>query len=571
MDSNRQPTRSRPPAAYLLLALVLLAGLLSACALTVRDPAASSPGTGQPLESPEGSAGTNGDAVAEATPGTTAEPSPTATPRPLPTASPRPSPTASPAATDPLPAANAEPGAAGIGDPYFPDMGNGGYDALHYDLTLTVNPAAQQIEGVSLMQARAIQALSAFYLDFEQLTIEELLVDGAPAAYEHDDEDQLVVTPARPLEAGAEFSVQVTYRGRPVPSSDPAVPAGWYWTAGAATVAAEPFGAQTWFPANDHPLDKATFRLEITVPRPLVVASNGLLVETVEEDEATTYVWQARDPMASYLLTVSIDEYEVHETETADGLPLVSFVPAGGSAGMDAVMGSTAAMIDYFEELFGPYPFETYGVIAVQGQLPGFAALETQTRSLFFDVPLDEDILAHELSHQWFGDSVSLETWQDIWLKEGVATYAELLWLERSQGRAAVNGLVASYYEQMVRGARAGFYTPPGRPSPDDLYGFPVYQGGAVVLHALRSRIGDAAFFQTLQTYTERFAYANAGTADLVAVAEEVSGEELSDFMDAWLYDDQPPDLPEQFAPEERARLLAPHLAVLGSPDVPAP
>jgi len=554
VQNNRQATPSRPPAAGLLLALALLVALLPACGLISGDSTA-----------PSSSAETNGDATVEApstAPSAAAGPTPTAT-RQAPLVSPSPS-------TEPSPAGTPRPGAAGIGDPYFPDMGNGGYDALHYDLTLVVDPAAQKIEGVSLMQARATQALSSFHLDFEQLTIEELLVDGLPAAYEHD-EDELVVTPARPLPAGAEFSVQVTYRGRPLPSSDPDVLAGWFWTAGVGTAAAEPFGAQTWFPANDHPLDKATYRLQVTVPRPLVAASNGVLVELIQEDESITYVWQARDPMASYLVTVSIDEYEVYETETSGGLPLVSFFPAGEGAAVVAAVGPTEAMIGYFEELFGPYPFETYGVIAVQGQLPGFAALETQTRSLFFDVPLDEDILAHELAHQWFGDSVSLETWQDLWLKEGAATYAEFLWMERSEGRAAVDEVVARLHEEMARSARAGFYTPPGEPSPDDLYSFAVYQGGAVVLHALRTRVGDAAFFRTLQIYTERYAYANASTADLVSVAEEASGQELSDFFQAWLYGSPPPDLPQQTTPEEHARLLLPRPAGQGLPDPAAP
>jgi aminopeptidase N len=448
-------------------------------------------------------------------------------------------------------------------------MGNGGYDALHYDLSLTVDPAAQAVEAVSLMQARATQALSSFHLDFEQLSIDELLVDGVPAAYEFDG-DELVVTPAQPLPTGAEFSVQVSYRGHPEPSNDPAVLAGWFWTRGVATVAAEPFGAQTWFPANDHPRDKATYRLEVTVPRPLVAASNGLLVETIEEDETITYVWQPRDPIASYLVTVTIDEYKVHETKTADGLPLVSFFPAGEAAAMAAAAAPTAAMIDYFEELFGPYPFEAYGVVAVQGQPPGFAALEAQTRSLFFDVPLTEGILAHELAHQWFGDSVSLETWQDVWLKEGMATYAELLWRERSEGRAAIDDVVASYHEELVRGVQAGLYAPVGKPSPDDLYGFPAYQGGAVVLHALRTTVGDAAFFQTLQTFAGRYAYGNASTADFLAVAEEVSGQELSDFLNAWLYGSPPPELPEQIA-GERAGLPSAGRAVPHSSDPAGP
>ncbi len=546
MQSNRQATRFRPPAG-LLFALVLLVGLLPACGLTSGNP-------GGPSDSDAARATATLDVPLSATPEPTLPP----TVQPPRTS---PSPTAGQAAAQPTPVSTPAAGAAGIGDPYFPTMGNGGYDALHYDLTLVVKPAIQEIEAISLMRARATEALRSFYLDFEQLTIEELLVDGEPAAHEHQG-DQLVVTPAQALPAGAQFSVQVSYRGRPLPSSEPAGPAGWFWTAGAATVAAEPFGAQTWFPANDHPLDKATYRLQVTVPRPLVVASNGLLVETIEEDDALTYVWEARDPMASYLLTISIDEYEIHEAENADGLPLISFSPPGEGAEMQAATAATGEMIDYFEQLFGPYPFETYGAIAVQGRLPGFAALETQTRSLFFGVPLNDDLLVHELAHQWFGDSVSLESWQDLWLKEGMATYAELLWLERSEGRAAVDARVAMHHDEMVRGARAGFYAPPGRPSPDALYGFPVYEGGAVVLHALRSTVGDVAFFQTLQTYTERYAYGNASTADLQAVAEEVSGQDLGDFFDAWVYGSPPPELPVPLAPEERAGLLRPRTSV---------
>jgi aminopeptidase N len=551
-----QAIRSTSPSAGLLLALAVLSALFLACAPLAQEPGDSaSPVPLLPSPPQEGNGQGRADAV------TTAPVSPTTSPAPTASAEPSrasPSPTAAPATAVPSSTAAApSPGAIGIGDPYFPTMGNGGYDALHYDLTLRVYPPIQEIEGLSVMRARATQDLSAFYLDFEQLTIEELLVDGLPAAYEHDG-DQFLVTPAQPLLAGTEFRVQVGYRGRPLPSSDPGVPAGWYWTAGLGTVAGEPFGAQTWFPANDHPLDKATYRLQVTVPRPLVVASNGLLVETIEDDETITYVWQARDPMPSYLVTVSIDDYKVHETVTPGGLPLVSFAPPGQAASIEAAMQSTVDMIDYFEELFGPYPFETYGVVAVQGRLPGFAALETQTRSLFFGVPLREDILAHELAHQWFGNSVSLQTWKDLWLKEGMATYAELLWLERSRGRGAVDAAVASLHEQMSQGARAGFYPPPGRPALDSLYGFPVYQGGAVVLHALRLTVGDAAFFRALRLYTGRYAYGNAGTADLLSVFEEASGQELSDFFEAWVYGSPPPALPEGQPPEEWALLRTP-------------
>ncbi|HSJ53236.1 MAG TPA: M1 family metallopeptidase, partial [Anaerolineae bacterium] len=449
-----------------------------------------------------------------------------------------PSPTPEPATPTPA----AEAGATGIGDPDFPRVGNGGYDVQHYVIAMNVDVAGRQITGVTTVEAIATQPLLSFSFDFERFAIQEVRVDMQRVDHRYEGA-KLFITPAKPLAEGAEFIVEIAYRGQPGISSTPPIPSGWYWGAGSGTVAAEPFGAKSWFPANDHPLDKATFHFGITVPRPYVVAANGLLRETIERDHQITYMWEARDPMASYLATISIDEYEVHTAHTADGLPLVSFFPPDRAKVLARDFAPTAEMIPYFAELFGPYPFETYGVVVVGQSLPGFAALETQTRSLFLGVPLSEDIQAHELAHQWFGNSVSLERWRDMWLKEGFATYAELLWHERELGRAIVDERVAARRSQMLRESQSGFYAPPGMPPLEDLYNPNVYQGGAVVLHALRLRVGDETFFEILRTYTDRYRYGNASTGDFIDVANEVSRQELGAFFDAWLYSGEVPEL----------------------------
>ena len=169
-------------------------------------------------------------------------------------------------------------------------------------------------------------------------------------------------------------------------------------------------------------------------------------------------------------------------------------------------------------------------------------AMETQTLSQHDNssFALSERVVVHELAHQWFGNSVTLEAWQDIWLKEGAATYAEWLWKEEQDGTEALDQTVRRFYRGEALSA-----SPVGRPSPDDLYSATVYDRGALTFHALRLYVGDEAFFQILRTYTARFRHGNADTADFIAIAEAVSGEDLGDFFDGWLYTAEIPAIPE--------------------------
>jgi aminopeptidase N len=251
--------------------------------------------------------------------------------------------------------------------------------------------------------------------------------------------------------------------------------------------------------------------------------------------------------MASYLATVGISELELQTRQGPGGLPIRNYFEHGIDPDRLAVFERQGEMLATFSELFGPYPFDVYGALVLDTARR--IAFEAQTLSVFArhrfssaDVSGNEAVVAHELAHQWFGDSVSIADFRDIWLNEGFATYAEALWLERSRGRSLRRWFMENYSETQ---RNAAGLTPPGSPAPTDLFGRGAYIRGALALHVLRLELGDEAFFSTLRTYTARFANANATTRDFENVAEEVSGLSLSDFFAAWLYGREVPALPE--------------------------
>jgi aminopeptidase N len=440
----------------------------------------------------------------------------------------------------------AQPGAEGIGDSYYPQLGNGGYDALHYTLELSIDPIHNTLSGDCVMEAQATQPLRTFNLDFSGLIIEKVTVNDKTAKYRHK-EHELTITPAQPLSNGDVFTVVVSYGG--TPKTSPSVGTLWYsgWhhnEDNSVFVSSEISGSANWYPVNDHPLDKASYSFRITVPKPYVVAANGLFQQELDNGGTVTYVWEAAEPMASYVAAVNIDEYVIETVQGPDGVLIRNYLPPDFPKASKAGIDQLADMLAFFSERFGPYPFETYGVVIVDFPDNGPAAMETQTlsqheedESLF---SLSEYVIAHELAHQWFGDSVSLESWQDIWLKEGAATYAGWMWTEKQESANALDKKVRSIYPLYAFSP-----DPPGNPPPTNLYTNTVFDRGALTFHALRLRVSDEVFFRILRTYTERFRYGNASTADFIAVAEEVSGQDLGEFFDAWLYDTKIPPIPE--------------------------
>jgi aminopeptidase N len=445
---------------------------------------------------------------------------------------------------EPAPAASAPtfaPGSEGIGDPYFPTYGNGGYDVAGYDLKLRYDPKSGQLGGSATITATATQDLSAFNLDLAHLTASKVTVDGRVASAQAK-LNELVVTPAAGIVNGRPFTVVVDYSGKPEPLSNATLgDGGWLRTADGGFALGQPESASTWFPVNDHPRDKATFKLAMTVPEGVEALSNGVPLERSTDDGWTTWRWAENAPMASYLATVVIGQYRV-ETGTHKGKPMVLATPESlpvNGPGAKSI-ARTAEIADFLETQFGPYPFDAYGGIVLDDERVGYA-LETQTRPVygntFFGAGPDFEVVAHELAHQWFGDSVALERWQDIWLNEGFATYAEWLW-RAHEGE----GTVQASFDGVYRGFKWTELT--GEPGPQNIFGPAVYQRGAMTVHALRVTIGDKAFFELLKTWTSEQKDGTATTDEFIATAGKVSGKDLKPLFDAWLFGSVAPPRP---------------------------
>jgi aminopeptidase N len=431
-----------------------------------------------------------------------------------------------------------------MGDPYYENLGNGGFDIEEYLIALDVNPRANTLDGSTTITANATERLGSFNLDFHGLEIESITVNDEPADFSRDG-DELTVKPSMVLELNQPFTVVVNYSGTPelIRATPIDIDMGWsHDGAGAINVWGEPAAASTWFPNNNHPRDKAAYRYEISVPKEWMVAANGTLKETKENGNKTLFVWEMDDPMATYLATINIDQYELVTQTGPNGLKIRNYFPVDFPAAERLNYDTIPAMIDFFNDLYGPYPFDEYGVVvaSADGICADVAlALEAQSLSIHCPVMSFEEVIAHELGHQWFGDSVSLENWKDIWLKEGFATYSEWLWKSKND---------PDQLARIVKNRDSMFFDtefPVAEPSPLNLYTDDSYTGGGLVLNALRAEVGDETFFNILQTYTERYRFSNAGTDEFIAVAEDVSGQNLQAFFDEWVYSERLPDLPE--------------------------
>ncbi|MGW2783968.1 M1 family metallopeptidase [Streptomyces populi] len=427
------------------------------------------------------------------------------------------------------------PGADGVGDTYFPQLGNGGFDARHYALDVAYDPGTDRLDGVTTLTARATRNLSAFDLDLQKLDVTRIAVNGRTARFTREG-DEIRITPRGPLARGKDFTVTVTYGGVPEPLNGPIVfgsDYGWMKTTDGVFVACEPNAASTWFPSSDHPSDKATYDIRVTAPKGLTAVSNGRLVSTRDKGANTVTHWRESRPMASYLATATIGKFDVRTGRTPAGTPIyVAVDPVLANGSSVDVYAVTAEATDYWSQVFGPYPFEETGAIVDDMPQAGFS-LEVQSKPAYSAVR-SESTIAHELAHQWFGDSVSVERWKDIWLNEGFATYAQWLWAEHKGIRSAHDSFVAGYDQ---RPADSAFWqTKVGDPQRDTMFASAVYQRGAMTLQRLRERIGDTAFFRLLPAWTKLHRYGNANTADFIALAERTSGQQLDDLFQTWLF-----------------------------------
>ncbi|MER6015585.1 M1 family metallopeptidase [Streptomyces bluensis] len=447
--------------------------------------------------------------------------------------------------TVPASAADYRPGAPGIGDPYYPSYGNGGYDVSHYGLRLTYQPVTDTLEGTATLLARTTQDLSRFNLDF-LLDVSEVRVGGAKASFATSGEHELEITPKTPLAKGTPVTIVVRYRG--VPSSKQAYGfTSWHRTPDGGVAANEPEAAWWWFPSNDHPLDKATYDVSVAVPNGTQAISNGTLRSASSRAGWTRYTWRSDKPQATYLATLAVGKFDITTGRTESGVPVINAYSKdlGDNAGAArASVERTGEVAEWLTRYFGPYPYNALG-----GYVPNVTtgyALETQTRPFYsprqFAGGSNVSVVVHELAHQWYGDLVSVAGWKDIWINEGFARYAQWLWSEH-EGEGTAQELADHVYASHP--ADDPFWkVRPGDPGPDDLFDIAVYDRGALALQVLRNEVGDRAFFTILKGWPAKYAYGNATVGDFQAYAEQVSGRSLADLFDTWLFKPSKPGAP---------------------------
>ncbi|WP_418058441.1 M1 family metallopeptidase [Pimelobacter simplex] len=452
-----------------------------------------------------------------------------------------------------VPAAQAEPaGSAGSaeagtpsagsdrgGDPYWPLDGNGGTDARHYDVRVAYDFASGRLTGRTAATMVATADLKSFSLDL-LLPVTAVTVDGRPAHFRKPSKHELRIVPKRPIAQGSRFQVVVTYAGRP---GAVGYAGERNWLADRREVVAmnQPHMAPWWFPSNDHPSDKATFDIRVTAPRGKQVISNGRRVaRKVSGARATTH-WRMTDPMATYLAFFAAGDFVVEKGRSAAGIPFYNAVskqlPAALRAQSVRMLRRTAGMTDWLQRRLGTYPFGSTGGL-VTGLDVGFA-LENQTRPTYGSW-IYPSVMVHELAHQWFGDSVAVRRWRDIWLNEGFASYLEVEYAA-AHGGPSVASWLDDRWDATCDSTGSFWRLDISNPGAARVFDDAVYDRGAMVIAALRNVIGPTQLTTLLRTWVRDHRGGNATVEQFEALAIQVHGADLSGFFDAWLRGGQAP------------------------------
>ena len=428
-------------------------------------------------------------------------------------------------------------------DPYLPEAGNFGYRVSRYELELEYKVAINRLSGSAGITAVTLAELKTFSLDLSAaLAVAKVTVNGKRPAQFRAAAGKLHITLSDRLPAGAAMTIAIRYSGTPRPIRSLWGEVGFEELTEGALVAGQPNGASSWFPCDDHPAAKASFRVQITTESPYFALANGKLLSRRPRAGMTTWVYEQPEPTSTYLMTLQIGMYDRHRM-AKNGVEMFAVLPSRLRDDFDHDFGRQPQMMKLFTKLFGPYPLANgYTVVVTDDDLE--IPLEAQGLSIFGANHCDgtgsaERLIAHELAHQWFGNSVTAQRWRHIWLHEGFACYAEWLWSEHCGERSAQEW--AQHYHHRLRHSPQDLVL--ADPGPRDMFDDRVYKRGALTLHTLRSRIGDTNFFALLKDWTTRYRHSSAVTDDFVGLASQYSDESLRSLWAAWLYAPEVPPL----------------------------
>ena len=416
-----------------------------------------------------------------------------------------------------------------------------GFDVQKYEITLYINDQTHYIEGTVVADVVAEETLTQIQYELESLNVEEVLVNDEIADFSH--ANGLITIDLGTIDPGEEFSTSVTYSGYPVLSND-VYHLGMIFGSNYVFTLSDPSGCRWWWPAYDHPWDKAVVDLHVRMRNDWLVACNGVRTAIEDNGDGTkTHHWEGENPMVTFLPCITAANY-LEINQTFGEIPIQNFVTGAYYNNALEDFSNLPFMMEVFSEKYGDYPFEKYGNAVVP--MVTFGAMEHQTMTTLGTSFIDgnhggETIIAHELSHQWFGNCLTPLTWADVWLSEGFAVYSEVLYTEEWQGfEAMINYMIVSiqnYYKNWAGGNSYIVYDPPY----NEYFTPATYEKPASVLHMLRLLVGNETFFEILQTYFQTYYNQNVVSSEFIEICEQVSGMELSQFFQQWIFE---PGLP---------------------------